>query len=113
MNTLDHDLLISRLKHLIVDLFRLSQSEPDEISDDEPLLGGSLGLDSLDALELALCIEEEFGVMMQSREESLHAFASVASLASFIQAHRPAAPAKAAKAAPQTSFPALASPSLG
>ena len=79
--------LPSRLKHLVADLFRLDISEPDSISDDAQLIGGSLGLDSLDALELAICIEEEFGLTIQSREDSQHAFASISNLAKFIHSH--------------------------
>ena len=80
------DFLPSRLKHLIAGLFRLNLAEPDKIPDDEPLIGGRLGLDSLDALELAMRVEEEFGITIHSQEESLRAFASIASLADFIHA---------------------------
>jgi len=83
---LHHDQLPSQLKHIVAALFRLDLLEPDEIADDEPLIGGSLGLDSLDALELAICIEEEFGLTVQSREDSQRVFASIASLAGFIRA---------------------------
>jgi len=83
---LDQDLLTSQLKHFVADLFRCDLLEPDRIADDEPLLGGSLGLDSFDALELAICIEEEFGVAICGGETSHRAFNSVASLASFIHA---------------------------
>jgi acyl carrier protein len=82
---LDQDPLPTQLKHLVADLFRLDIAVPAEISDSEPLLGSGLGLDSLDALELAMCIEEEFGVVIQSREESHRAFANIASLADYIQ----------------------------
>lgn len=80
------DLLPVRLKQLVVDLFRLDILEPANITDDETLFGGSLGLDSFDAVELALCIEEEFGIAICGREMSHSAFASIASLADFIHA---------------------------
>lgn len=79
------DPLRSRLKHLVADLFRLDLPNPDQIADDEVLIGGSLGLDSLDALELAMCVEEEFGITIASAGESGCAFANIASLAAFIR----------------------------
>jgi acyl carrier protein len=83
----DQDTLLSQLKHLIADMFRIDIIEPDKIANDEPLIGGSLGLNHLDAFELAICIEERFGVRICTLEESHHAFASIASLADFIHAH--------------------------
>lgn len=80
---------MSRLKHLIADLFRMDILEPDKISDYEPLIGGSLGLDSLDVLELAFCVEEEFCVTLYRLDGSLREFASIGRLADFIQARMP------------------------
>jgi acyl carrier protein len=82
----DQDPLSSRLKRLVADLFRLDLSARDSLSDHEPLFGGRLGLDSLDAIELAMSVEEEFGITIHTREESLSAFTSIASLADFIEA---------------------------
>jgi acyl carrier protein len=84
---LDQGTLLSQLKHLIADMFRIDITQPDRIADDEPLIGGRLGLNHLDAVEIALCIEEGFGIRICSLEASHHAFASIASLAAFIQAH--------------------------
>ena len=78
------DKLPSELKHLVAELFSLKISDPDSIANDAPLFGGSLGLDSLDALELAMCIEEEFGLTLSNREESQRAFSSISSLTHFI-----------------------------
>lgn len=59
--------------------------KPDEIADREPLMGGSLDLDALDMLELALCIEEVFGVTIASEDGTPRAFTSIGNLANFIQ----------------------------
>jgi len=83
------DSLLSRLKHLIADLFRMDILEPDEISDYEPLVGGSLGLDSLDVLELAFCVEEEFCVTLYNLDGALREFATIGRLADYIQARMP------------------------
>ena len=80
------DSLVCRLKHRIDDLFHLGMADPDRISENEPLIGGKLGLDSLDALELAMCLEEEFGVALAGREEMHAAYSSIASLAECISA---------------------------
>jgi acyl carrier protein len=65
-------------------MFRLDIQVPDSIADDTPFTGGTLDLDSLDMLELAICVEEEFGIAIRSGEEARIAFGSVASLAGFI-----------------------------
>ena len=88
------DLLPSRLKHLVADLFRPDISEPDTISDRAPLIGGNLGLDSLDAVELALCVEDEFGLALYTPEDSQRAFSSISSLAVFIHTHAHTSPAR-------------------
>ncbi len=83
------DPLPARLKRFIVDTIKLRDTKADNITDDEPLIGGSLGLDSLDELELALGLEEEFGVVIRTRDESRAAFASIASLANFVRSRPP------------------------
>jgi acyl carrier protein len=83
----DQNLLLSQLKWLIAGMFRPDILEPDKIVAAQPLIGDSLCLDSLDVLELAICIEEEFGVAIPSGEESHSAFTSIDSLADFIHAH--------------------------
>jgi acyl carrier protein len=80
------DPLSVRIKHLIVDTLRLEGVDPAQIKDDEPLIGTGLSLDSIDALELVVKLEKEFGIKISSSEESRQALASVASLVEFIRA---------------------------
>ncbi|HWA08912.1 MAG TPA: phosphopantetheine-binding protein [Opitutaceae bacterium] len=83
------DPLIARLKTLIVESLRLDDIRPEDIPDDEPLFGSSrFGLDSVDALELVVRLEKEFGIKISSSEESRAALASVSGLAAFIRAHQ-------------------------
>ena len=81
------DPLLVRLKRLIVSTLRLDDVDPDKIPDNEPLIGGGLNLDSIDALELVVSLEKEFGIKIASSEESRAALASVASLADYIRSH--------------------------
>ena len=80
------DPLIQRLKHLIVATLKLEDVNPAQMADDEPLIGSGLNLDSIDALELVVTLEKEFGIKIASSEESRQALASVAHLAEFIRA---------------------------
>jgi acyl carrier protein len=84
------DFLNARLKTLIVQTLRLKDVKPEEILDHEPLFGTSrFDLDSIDALELVLRLEKEFGVKIGSSEESRQALATVATLADFIRGRQP------------------------
>lgn len=83
------DPLIARLKGLIVETLKLDDVSPADIPDDEPLFGSPrFGLDSIDALELVVRLEKEFGVKIGSSEESRLALASVTALAAFIRSHQ-------------------------
>jgi acyl carrier protein len=79
------DTLTVRLKQLIVETLRLEDIAPADIPDNEPLVGGGLSLDSIDALELAVRLEKEFGIKIASSEEARRAFESVAALAAYIR----------------------------
>lgn len=81
-----------RLKNLIITTLKLDGIRPEDIPDDEPLIGSPrFGLDSIDALELVLALEKEFGVKIGSSEESRQALATVNTLAAFLRARVPGA----------------------
>ena len=82
---LDRESLRSQLRQLVAALLRPDILEPDEIADDRLLSGASLCPDSLDALELALCVEEKFGIAIRSGDEARGAFTNIAHLADFIR----------------------------
>lgn len=92
--------LEDRVKHLIVDTLMLEDVAPEDIVTDAPLFIEGLGLDSIDALELALAIHKEFGVRTREDDEkNREHFHSVKSLAEFIRAEQ--AKAATAEAAPE------------
>jgi len=80
----DDTALRSQLKRLIVESLHLEGLTPDSIADDSPLFGAGLGLDSVDALELVVALEKEYGMRIQSHEVDKSVFASVAHLSAFV-----------------------------
>jgi len=72
-----------KLKNMIVDRLKL-QVSPDSIDDTAPLFGEGLGLDSIDALELVVGLEQEFGVQVPDEAVGREAFASIDALCEFI-----------------------------
>jgi acyl carrier protein len=80
------DPLKTKLKQLIVTTLKLEEVKPEDLADDEPLIGSGLNLDSIDALELVVTLEKEYGIKIKSSEESREALGSIAQLAEFIRA---------------------------
>ena len=76
----------SKLKVALVEELKLEDVKPEEIRDDAPLFGEGLGLDSLDAIELVVLVQRNFGLTMQDQEEAREAFASVNALSAYIEA---------------------------
>ncbi len=76
------------LAELIVESLHLEMA-PSEINPDAPLFGEGLGLDSIDALELALSISRTYGLELKSDDERNHrVFASLGNLARHVEEHR-------------------------
>lgn len=85
------DDLEDRLKTLIVETLALEDIEPASIETDAPLFGEGLGLDSIDALELALAIQTDFGVKTEENDErNRDYYRSVRTLAAFIRSRQAA-----------------------
>lgn len=85
------DELKTQLKGLLIDGLRLESTKPEDIADAEPIFVEGLGLDSIDALELAVLVEEHFRVSIPDEEVGKVAFASIDALADFILANQAAA----------------------
>jgi acyl carrier protein len=76
--------LRGQIKHLIVSELNLKGRSADSIDDDGALFGGGLNLDSLDALQLAMSIEEKLGVRIPEGEEARAVFRSVRTIAEYV-----------------------------
>jgi acyl carrier protein len=74
-----------RIKSLIVNTLELNCS-PEQITDDQPLFGRGLGLDSLDALELVVSIEEEFEVSVS--DDDVSTLSTINKIADYIEAYQ-------------------------
>ncbi len=68
------------IKEIIVRELNLQDVRPEDIDEQAPLFGEGLGLDSLDALQLAMAIEENFGIKIPEGEEARRIFRSVTSI---------------------------------
>jgi len=86
---MDLSLLKAEIKALIVRELNLVGRDPSAIEDDAPLFGAGLALDSLDALQLAMSIEEKFAVRIPEGPEARSIFASVASIATYVAEQKP------------------------
>ena len=73
------------LKRLIISELDLRGKTAEQIVDDDPLFGSGLGLDSLDALQLAMAVEERFGIQVPDGDDGKRVFASVSALADFVR----------------------------
>jgi len=77
--------LCKYLKKMIIDVLKLEEITAEEIKGDAPLFKEGLGLDSIDALELVVAIENIFNVIIEDEDVGKRALASVNALARFIQ----------------------------
>jgi acyl carrier protein len=81
--------LIEQLKELIIRRLKIPEMKPADIATDAPLFGEGLGLDSIDALELVIGLEQEFGTSIPDAEVGRQAFQSVRTLAQYVADHSP------------------------
>ncbi|MPS74259.1 MULTISPECIES: phosphopantetheine-binding protein [Epilithonimonas] len=76
------------LKNKIVEVLNLEDVSVDEIKDTDPLFGGGLGLDSIDALELIVLLEKEYGIKLSDPKKGKEIFQSIEVMAKFIEENR-------------------------
>lgn len=75
-----------KLKELLIERLKFEDMTPDDIPDDQPLFAGGLGLDSIDALEIVVMLESEFGIKVKNETSARDSFKSISTLAEFVTA---------------------------
>ena len=82
------DELILELKNEIIKVLNLDGVTPEDIADDGELFGDGLGLDSIDALELIVLLEKNYGIKLKDPAQGKEIFKSIRTMAEYIQANR-------------------------
>jgi acyl carrier protein len=81
--------VIDELKSLLINELNLEDMSPADIDEDAPLFREGLGLDSIDALELAVILDQKYGVKIKSDDErNADIFSSLSALADFVSENR-------------------------
>ncbi len=82
------DTLIEQLKRLIIEAVNLEDVTPEQIDPADPIFESGLGLDSIDALEIVVEVEAQYGIQIPDIEVGRQALASVNALAQYIRENR-------------------------
>ena len=82
--------LMTDLKKKIIEALNLKHLKPEDIGDDQPLFVDGLGLDSIDALELIVLMQEHYSIKIADPEQGPKIFKSVKSMAEYITSHQAA-----------------------
>ena len=80
--------LILELKKQIIEVLNLEEMQPEDIDAEAPLFGEGLGLDSIDALELIVMMEKQYGIKLKDPKEGKEIFKSAATMAEYISLNR-------------------------
>ena len=80
--------LTANLKNQIIEALNLKHLKPEDIGDDQPLFVEGLGLDSIDALELIVLLQQQYNIKLSNPQDGPKILKSVKSIAEFIQAQQ-------------------------
>lgn len=80
--------LTQELKEKIIAQLNLEDISVEDLQDDTPLFGDGLGLDSIDALELIVLLDKQYGIKLADPKEGRKVFETVQTMADYIEAHR-------------------------
>lgn len=81
--------LIEELKGKIIETLYLEDVNPEDIDEKAPLVGGDLGIDSIDILELVMMLEQDYSVIIDNKELGEKVFASLEALAAYVSENSP------------------------
>ena len=76
------------IKTMIIEALDLEDITPEDIDTDAPLFGEGLGLDSIDALELIVLLEKNYGIKIEDPKDGKKIFYSIRSMAEYIMEHK-------------------------
>jgi acyl carrier protein len=77
--------LIEELKVKLIEILNLVDVKPEDFDENSQLVGGELGIDSIDVLEMVVMVEKDYGIIINNQEVGQKIFSSLASLAEYIQ----------------------------
>jgi acyl carrier protein len=77
--------LIEELKVKLIEILNLPDVTPDDFDENAQLVGGELGIDSIDVLEMVVMVEKDYGIIINSQEVGEKVFASLSALAAYIR----------------------------
>ena len=81
--------LLNALKNKVVRTLNLQDVNPEEINENDMLIGGDLGIDSIDILELVMMIEQDYGIKIDNKEVGQKVFSTLHSMAEYIYENSP------------------------
>jgi acyl carrier protein len=84
--------LVEELKVKLIDILNLQDITPEKFDENAQLIGGELGIDSIDVLEMVVMVEKDYGIIINNQEVGEKVFASLTSLAGFIKENSRKAP---------------------
>ncbi len=80
--------LIQKIKEQVIEVLNLEEVKPQDIDTDAPLFGDGLGLDSIDALELIVLLEKQYGIKIEDPKDGKKIFYSIRTIAEYIESHK-------------------------
>jgi len=80
--------LIQKIKEQVIEVLNLEDVEPEDIDTDDPLFGDGLGLDSIDALELIVLLEKQYGLKIEDPKDGKKIFYSIRTIAEYIEKNK-------------------------
>lgn len=80
--------LKEQLKEQIIKYLNLMDLKPEDIKDDEPLFGDGLGLDSIDAIELIVLLEREYGIKIKNPKDGRQILVDINTIVEYVKEHR-------------------------
>jgi len=77
--------LVEELKVKLIEILNLVDVRPEDFDENSQLVGGELGIDSIDVLEMVVMVEKDYGIIINNQEVGEKVFSSLANLAEYIQ----------------------------